>query len=190
MQFKLTMRNLFLVPFLLLTACSSGGFFSSTSALEVHSMGLDRAVLRADCSTIVCTQGFANEGDIWMTDIPMDDLVSGDFDTGQIIHLQLLWTPVAGKTPLESTSTNLAIKQYIISNGAVGVYGGGGFCWPTGAPEKGISLYIEEANLSLQNSNGNFNDLLSPASITGRVQSTPNNTIARQIANAASLVSP
>ena len=184
------MRNLFLLSFLLVSACSSSGLFSSTSALEVHSMGLDRAVLRANCTTIVCTEGFANEGDIWMTDIPMEDLVSGEFETGQIIHLQLLWIPVAGKTPLESTSTNLAIKQYIISNGEVGVYGGGGFCWPSGTTEKGISLYIEEANLSLENSNGGFDDLLSPASMTGRVRSTPNKTIARQITNAALLVAP
>ncbi len=184
------MRNLFILSFLLVSGCSSGGLFSHTTALEVHSMGLDRAVLRANCTTIVCTEGFANEGDIWMTDIPMDDLVSGDFDTGQIIHLQLLWKPVAGKTPLESTSTNLTIKQYIISDGAVGVYGGGGFCWPTGAPEKGISLYIEEANVSLENSNGNFNDLLSPASMTGQVRSTPDKAIARQIENAALLVAP
>ncbi len=183
-------HKFFLLPLLLLSACSSGGFFASNSSLEVHSMGLDRAILRADCTTIVCTDGFANEGDIWMTDIPMDQIVDGNFETGKIIHLQLLWKPVAGKTPLVSTSTNLTIAYYIISNGVVGVYGGGGYCWPSGSPEKGMSLYIEDANLSLQKNNAGFIDLLSPASMTGKVNSISDRKIARQIANAASIISP
>jgi len=183
-------HKFFLLPFLFLSACSSGGFFSSSSSLEVHSMGLERAIVRTDCTTIVCSEGFANEGDIWMTDIPMDQLVAGDFETGEIIHLQLLWKPVAGKTPLASTSTNLTIYYYIISNGVVGVYGGGGYCWPSGTPTKGMSLLIEEANLILQKNNAGFTDFLSPASMTGRVTSIPDSKTARQIYNAALLITP
>ncbi|MDP7006216.1 MAG: hypothetical protein QF718_08420 [Phycisphaerales bacterium] len=175
---------------LFLSSCSSGVSFSRHSSLEVHSMGLNRVLLKADCQTIVCSEGFADEGNIWMTDIPLDKLANGDFTDGQIIHLQLLWKPVAGKTPLSSSSTNLAIKHIIVSGGSVGVYTGGGFCIPNGSPKKGMSLYIEEATIALNEHNSSFVDLLTPATMTGRVSSTPNRQIARQIENAAAYIAP
>lgn len=180
-------------PFVLLlfciSACSSGGgIHTHGSTLEIHSMGLNRVILKANCSTIVCTKGFANEGDIWMTDIPLEQLESGEFTNGQIIHLQVLWTPVAGKTPLVSTSTNLSIEHIIISNGQVGVYGGGGYCWMSGSPEKGMQLHIEDATIAIQKSGDGFEDLLTPATMNGKVRSVPDKTIARQIATAAELL--
>ena len=183
-------RNLLLLFIVFLTSCSAGsGFSTHASSLEVHSMGLDRVVLRADCTTIVCTEGFANEGDIWMTDIPLDQLTSGEYSNGQIIHLQLLWTPVAGKTPLVSTSTNLAIKYFIISEGKVGIYSGGGFAWLSGTPEKGMLLNIEGATVAIETPTvAGFADRLTPATVVGKVRSVPNQTIARQIATAAELI--
>ena len=151
-------------------------------------MGLDRVVLQPHCTTIVCTNGFANEGDVWMTDIPLDQLVEGNFLNGQIIHLQVLWTPVAGKTPLASTSTNLSIEHIIIADGRVGIYGGGGYCWMSGNPEKGMQLYIEDATIAIQEQSNGFLDLLTPATMNGRVRSVPDQTTARQIATAAELL--
>ena len=182
-------RNPFLLLFLLISACSSGsGVTTHSSSLEVHSMRLNRVILKADCSTIVCTKGFANEGDIWMTDIPLEQLQSGEFKNGQIIHLQVLWTPVAGKTPLASTSTNLSIEHIIISDGQVGIYGGGGYCWMTGSSEDGMQLNIENATIAIQDSSDGFADLLTPATMNGKVRSVPNQTVARQIATAAELL--
>jgi hypothetical protein len=169
---------------LLSTGCSTGTGLFQQSSLEVHSMGLSRSVLYADCPTIVCTDGFANEGDIWMTNIPLEQLASGNFNDGQIIHFQVLWTPVAGKTPLASTSTNVTIRHIIISNGVVGTYGGGGYCWKSGNPKDGISLYLEEATMAIQNKTPGFDDLLSPATMVGRVSSVPNKQVAQQISNA------
>ena len=176
-------HKFFLALPLLLSACSTGSSIQNSS-LEVHSMGLDRAILYADCTTIVCTDGFANDGDIWMTDIPMDQIISGDFDNGQIIHLQVLWTPVAGKTPLASTSTNVTIKHIIISDGVVGVYSGGGYCWKYGNPKDGMQLAIEEATVSIKEQQAQFDDLLSPATMVGTITSVPNREIAKQIAYA------
>jgi hypothetical protein len=80
---------------------------------------------------------------------------------------------------------------YIISDGVVGIYEGGGFCWPSGDLDNGLSLFIEDANLSINKSrNANFIDLLSPASMSGRVTSVPDRTTARQIKNAAALFTP
>jgi hypothetical protein len=80
-------HKLFLLLFASLAGCSSSGFLSSGgSTVEIHSMGLDRVILEANCTTIVCTEGFANEGDVWMTDIPIDQLKSGEYTDGQIIQ--------------------------------------------------------------------------------------------------------
>ena len=182
-------RNLFFLLFLLIPACSIGsGITAHSSSLEVHSMKLHRVILKVNCSTIVCAKGFANEGDIWMTDIPLDQLESGDFTNGQIVHLQVLWTPVAGKTPLASTSTNLSIEHIIISDGQVGIYGGGGYCWLNGTAEDGMQLNIENATIAIQQNTDGFADLLTPATMNGEVQSVPNQTVARQIATAAELL--
>ena len=178
------MHKTLLLLFIFLASCSGDSFLAQRSSIEVHSMGLDRVTLYADYTTIVCTNGFANEGDIWMTDIPMDQIVDGTFTTGQIVHLQVLWTPVAGKTPLASTSTNLAIEHYIIANGEVGVYGGGGYCWSRGNPAQGMRLHIEEATIAIQEQSDGFSDLLTPATMTGHISAEPNNTVAQRIASA------
>ncbi len=177
-------KLLLFLTLLLSTGCSTAKSLFQQSSLEVHSMGLNRSILYADCPTIVCTDGFANEGDIWMTNIPLEQLTSGDIKDGQIIHFQILWTPVAGKTPLASTSTNVTIKHIIISNGIIGVYGGGGYCWKHGNPKEGISLYIEEATLAIQEKTQGFDDLLTPATMVGSVSSVPNRQVAQQISNA------
>ncbi len=182
------MRNVFILVIIYLSGCSTGGGFLSNRILEIHSMGLNRVILQPNCSTIVCTKGFANEGDIWMTDIPIERIEAGDFQNGQIIHLQVLWTPVAGKTPLASTSTNLSIELIIISDGHVGIYGGGGYCWMDGNPKDGMQLYIEDATIAIQERGVGFSDLLTPATMNGRVRSMPDSVTARQIANAAELL--
>ena len=182
------MRNVFILLIIFIAGCSTGGGFLSNRSLEIHSMGLKRVVLRPNCTTIVCTKGFANEGDVWMTDIPLERIESGEIMNGQIIHLQVLWTPVAGKTPLASTSTNLSIELIIISDGHIGIYGGGGYCWMNGNPKDGMQLYIEDATIAIQEQGAGFSDLLTPATMGGRVRSEPDHVTARQIANAAELL--
>lgn len=179
------MHKLLILLAMGISGCSSGITSNSSSTLEVRSLGLDQKVLRTDCSTIVCTDGFANEGDIWMTDIPVDQLRTGSVSMGQIIHLQILWTPTAGKTPLASTSTNLAIEHIIIVDGEIGIYGGGGYCWPEGTPETGLEIIVEEATIALQHHSAQFADLLTPATMEGRVRSQPDPNTARLIAAAA-----
>ncbi len=173
-----------------LPACTNGGGIAQHSSVTVQSMGRNNSTLYADCSTIVCDAGFANEGEIWMTDIPIEELAKGNVPNGQIIQLQVLWAPVAGKTPLASTSTNLVIKQIIISDGEVGVYGGGGYCWPTGSPNRGLKLDIEQATIAIQQQSPGFFDLLTPATMTGAVTSRPDKVIAHQIATAARRIAP
>lgn len=179
------MHRITLILLLLLSACANGSDFTQTSAVQVQSMGRNNSTLFADFSTVVCDTGFANEGEIWMTDIPIEELAKGNTPDGQIIQLQMLWTPIAGKTPLAATSTNLVIKHIIISDGEVGVYGGGGYCWPTGTPSDGMKFNIEQATIAIQDQSSGFFDPLTPATMTGVVASSPDKVLARQIASAA-----
>lgn len=184
------MHKILLTLLLFLPACTSGGGFAQHSSVQIQSMGRNSNTLYADCSTIVCTTGFANEGEIWMTDIPIEELAQGNSPDGQIIQLQVLWIPMAGKTPLASTSTNLAIKHIIIADGEVGVYGGGGYCWSKGSPSEGMRLDIEEATIAIQHQSSGFFDLLTPATMTGDLRSRPDDVTARQIATAARRITP
>ena len=184
------MHKILFTLLLLLSACTSGGGLAQNSSVQIQSMGSNSYTLLADCSTVVCTTGFANEGEIWMTDIPIDELARGNSPDGQIVHLQVLWNPVAGKTPLASTSTNLVIKHIIIADGEVGVYGGGGYCWSKGSPSEGMSLDIEDATIAMQNRSPGFLDLLTPATMSGNLTSRPDDVTARQIATAARRLAP
>ena len=157
----------------------------NASSLQLQSIGKNQMVLPVDCATVVCAEGFANEGDIWITDIPMDNLQSGNIRNGQIIRIQLLWFPKAGKTPLAETSTNFVIEHIIIAEGEVGIYGGGGYCWPKGTPENGMTLKIEDATIAIQQNSQHFADLLTPATLNGTVIGKADKETARLISAAA-----
>ena len=56
-----------------------------------------------------------------------------------------------------------------VCQGGVGVYGGAGFCWPSGRIGKdALSVRVEASTLSLIASTKGFVDLASPAAISGR----------------------
>ncbi len=158
---------------------------SPLSSLTLESYGIDQVIYPIECSTVVCTTGFANEGYVWMTDLSEEALRSGNITNGQIVQLQLLWIPEAGKTPLAETSTNFVVEHIIVSDGVVGIYGGGGFCWPSGNAETGMTLDIEDATVAIQEEDERFVDLLTPATLVGTVYSTPNVNKSRLIAAAA-----
>jgi len=103
-----------------------------------------------------------------VSDRPTSELLDGSIRNGQVVHMHLLWRPKAGSTPMDSTATNLSIRQVVFSNGQVGVYGGAGFATVKGEPgDELMSLEIKEASLDLLESTPGFVDLLSPARLTG-----------------------
>ena len=177
---------LFLAFCISLPACQQFNLVAGkTSSLQLKSIGKNELVLPIDCATVVCTEGFANEGDVWITDIPMDDLQSGNIENGQIIRIQLLWFPKAGKTPLAETSTNFVVEHIIIAEGEVGIYGGGGYCWPKGSAQEGLTLKIEDATIAMQQNTQHFADLLTPATLNGTVIGKADKKTARVISAAA-----
>jgi hypothetical protein len=123
-----------------------------------------------------------------LSDVSIDKLLDGTADTGLVMHIELLWLPKPGRTPLEPTATNASIRLIVIADGEVGVYGGAGFAMPNGNPaeERTVALALRDASLQLLESTPGFHDLLSPAHLTGSVTSRRNESETRKLNLAAS----
>ena len=108
---------------------------------------------------------------------------------GYVLHIELLWVPLAGKTAIDPEATNISIRLIVFSGHEVGLYGGGGFAWPKGEPgEEDYGVDIVGSNATLLAATNGFKDLLSPAQLTGRVRSTLNETQNKQMRRAASQI--
>ena len=122
------------------------------------------------------------------SDIPYGDLARGSARNGRFLHVEVLWRPRPGKTPIEPSSTNISIRFVVVSNGEVGIYVGGGFAWVTAgrAGDGKIELDITGSSISLVDKTPGFVDLLSPAEMTGTLGAFENAENARATRRAAS----
>jgi hypothetical protein len=122
------------------------------------------------------------------SDIPYEDLARGSARNGRFLHVEVLWRPRPGKTPIEPSSTNISIRFVVVSNGEVGIYVGGGFAWVTAGREGDgkIELDITGSSISLVDKTPGFVDLLSPAEMTGTLGAFENAENARATRRAAS----
>jgi hypothetical protein len=122
------------------------------------------------------------------SDIPYEDLARGTARNGRFLHIEVLWRPRPGRTPIEASSTNLTIRFVVVSEGEVGVYAGGGFGWIDGGTDMDDELGIEitGSSLSLIDKTPGFVDLLSPAEMTGTLGARKNADNARATRRAAS----
>ena len=122
------------------------------------------------------------------SDIPYEELATGTAKNGRFLHIEVLWRPRAGRTPVEPSSTNLSIRFVVVSNGEVGVYIGGGFAWIDGGKpaDEAIGLEITGASVSLVDKTPGFVDLLSPAILVGELGALKNAENARATRRAAS----
>ena len=176
------LRLSFVLVFAVLGGCATEQFLGQTQPLQTHSLGLNKKILLCNSTISASMPNMLSEGELLFTDIPLDLLDSGNFHSGQILRLQLLWIPTPGKTPLSSTSTNVSIEQIIIADGEVGVYAGAGFGWPSGSIEEGLSISMEDATIVLQSSTSNFKDELEPAAtMIGQIYAPANIELAEHI---------
>ena len=122
------------------------------------------------------------------SDIPYEELATGTATDGRFLHIEILWRPRPGRTPIESSSTNLSIRFVVVSHGEVGVYVGGGFAWITGGKpaDTELELEITGASVSLVDKTPGFVDLLSPATLVGELGAQKNAENARATRRAAS----
>ena len=111
----------------------------------------------------------ATETSIFLADVSADELLSGEVGVGNVVHIDLLWLPKAGSTPMDSSATNASIRYIVIAEGEIGVYGGAGFAVPHGKTGAAIlRISLEDASLTLLESTDGFVDHLSPARLSGK----------------------
>ncbi|MCH2137082.1 MAG: hypothetical protein MK101_10975 [Phycisphaerales bacterium] len=153
------------------------------TGMQVNRANAEPLTVPMHFSTGVCSADPRVEASIWLTDLseatlaqappekgaPLENSHSqGTLRDGQAMHVELLFSPRPGYTPLDSTATNIAIRYIIFSRGEVGIYEGGGYGYPIGSIESGsMSLRIENATLSLGAHTSGFVDLLTPATLSG-----------------------
>ena len=117
-----------------------------------------------------------------LSSIPPEQLMKGDVRNAQILHIELLWEPKAGQTPMDSAATNASIRYVIISNGEMGIYGGAGFALPDGdVTGTSVRVSLEDASLQLLEKTPGFHDLLGPAQLTGSFNATHDDVKTRQL---------
>lgn len=174
----------FLIALLSLLAqagCNLGS--GSAGGLRSVSLRNDAVELVGNYTIAVFSNDKIAGTSIILSDVPIDQVMSGDVRNGQIMHIELLWVPKPGDTPMDPEATNASIRHIVISNGQVGIYGGAGFALPSENPSgaEGVSFTIRDASLALQESTAEFIDLLSPAQLTGTFKAQRDDKKARQL---------
>jgi len=155
----------------------------SAGQMRSQSLRTDAVVLPADYRVAVFTNDKIAGTSILLSDVPIEQVVSGEVRNAQIMHIELLWLPKAGETPMDQAATNTSIRHIVISNGQVGIYGGAGFARPSENPAEhdSVSFTLRDASLALQESTAGFVDLLSPSKLTGTFSARRDDKQARQL---------
>jgi hypothetical protein len=158
-----------------------------TGDLRIQSLGVEPVALSGRFNDVVYANGEAVEWSFLLSDVEPAALMDGSATNGRVIHIELLWIPRPGMTPIEITATNASVRYVIISEGQVGVYGGAGFAKLRGKPgDSRVTLSLRDASLRLLHSTDGFADLLTPAQLSGTVTASRNTRKARIIHHAAS----
>jgi hypothetical protein len=172
---------------LLLMAASCVGGGQVQGSIRAESLGEPPAVLNAEYVSIVYFHDPNGETSFLLTDVPARELLAGDIQQAQVMHVQLLWQPKAGATPMDATATNATIRHVIVVDGEVGIYGGAGFALPNGKLGHGrIQVALRDATVRLLESTDGFQDPLTPARITGNFTAENDPQLARKVHRAIS----
>ncbi len=167
-------------------AVSPGCGVSAPERLEVTSDGDTPRSFRADLGIGTYSIEQANVSFV-LSDVTTAELAEGGDVFGQLLHVELLWEPKAGKTAIDPAATNLSLRLLVFSGREMGLYGGGGFGWPTGtAGDAEFGVDIVGSNLSLLHATSGFVDLLSPSQLTGRLRTAHDEAATRLLRRAAS----
>lgn len=184
-------RNLPILAALLLTGAAltgcSGKAVSGT--LRVESYGADAVTLPGRFTTSVYRPSEENVASFFLLDAPTKDMLEGRIDRGQFVHIELLWLPRAGKTPLDSAATNCSVRHVIFVGEEFGIYAGAGFAKPSGkVGSDRMTISVPEASLTLVESSAGWVDRLGPSSLTGSFTATLDDRLARRLSFAASQI--
>ncbi len=164
----------------------SCGTVGEVGTVELTSLGGTTRTLRPVLGTGTYAQEAAQSSFI-LSDVDFSQLESGTPVYGYVLHINLLWVPKAGRTAVDPTATNTSIRLVVIAGNELGVYGGGGFAWPDGElGEPEFTLELVGSNMSLIACTPGFQDLMSPASLTGTLTATLDDAATRRMRRSAS----
>lgn len=184
---RLALGCALMVVAVLHTGCSLGSWTGSSGSLRTQSLGRDPAVLYGKFKHVYFSHDVKDSTSFMLSDAPVEDLLNGRVQNGQLLHVRLLWMPVAGSTPVKSTATNASIRFVVIAGGEVGIYSGAGFAMPdSDLTGNRASLSLYDATLQLQDATSGFRDLLSPAQMSGSFTARRDDDMTRQLQRAAS----
>ena len=159
--------------------CSGTGLQTDLRAISLAS---GNPVLIPSFRTAVYSVDRASIASFYLSDLTTEELLNGEFDQGQIVHVEMLWLPRAGATPMDSSAANISVRKVLIVNGNVGVYGGTGFALPSGEPgDSRLAVSVYDATLDLIDASSEFHDALSPAILEGAFTARRDDTLAEQI---------
>lgn len=159
------------LPLLALGGCTGSEYGAEIALAAQGSRPLlfERTLEHAAYVVEDAQQGF------WCSDVPFDALLAHErgepLRNAVVAHVQLLWIPEAGLTPVDATATNAVVRIVVVSEGEVGLYGGAAFARPKGKPgDDEMSLEVEGGSLTLLENTKGFHDLLSPVGMSGTLR--------------------
>ncbi|CAG1004917.1 hypothetical protein PHYC_03182 [Phycisphaerales bacterium] len=152
------------------------GMIGSPGAMRVTSRGQERAELPLNLPTRLYDSKDSNSADFYLTDLPREVWMGGadvSAMSGVMVHVHMFIAPKAGKTPIETTASSAAVRVLVLSNGELGVYGGGGFFSKSGsAGEKTFGGGLKEGTVQLIRATAGFEDRLGPGYFSGSISAT------------------
>lgn len=135
--------------------------------------GADRLALELDPVYAVYQHDRDRLTSFWISDIDWSQPVAADEIQAQVLHVEVLWYPAPGRTPVDEEATNASLRLIVIVDGEVGVYAGAGFVQPFGGlGSTRAGLTVKDSSLALETSTDGFADLLSPAHLRGSFTAT------------------
>jgi hypothetical protein len=169
------------------SGCTSA---QASGSLRTVSLGDNAVVFPTDFTSVFYSHDpESGTTSFMLSDVDPQRLLEGDVKDGQILHIELLWTPLAGFTPMDSSATNASIRYIILVDGHLGLYGGAGFAHPSSDPGAAtLSVSLKDASIQLMESTSGFVDLLSPAQMTGAFKAKLDDKATRQMNFAASQI--
>jgi hypothetical protein len=144
------------------------------------------AALKPRFSSVVYRAADSSTIDVYLTDLPLGRLEDGadklEGLSGCIVHLALFLQPAAGKTPIDPTACTGAVRQFVLADGAEGMYGGGAFITTANPGKENLSGSVRGGTMRLTRASADFNDLLGPASVEGKFTARYDDAACRAIA--------
>jgi len=166
----------------LFAACLAG--CSARASVRIESSASD-AILAPPVRLLAFRPSGERGADLLITDLTREELdpaVALDSIEGNITHIHMFLYPKAGLTPIENTASTTTIRHVVLSRGAIGVYGGGGFLAPKGRPDDRLfGGKIREAPVVLTGATPGFADPLGASSMSIDIRAPLDEALSRLI---------